>query len=277
MFDFQMRVEMNFCRLEGKVAIITGGANGIGESTVRHFWAHGAKVVIGDVQDDRGQALAQELDSNAMYIHCNVTNEDDVRNIVDQTVEKYGKLDIMYNNAGIAETAAPKSILTIDKASFERVLNVNLVGSLLGTKHAARVMVPARKGCILFTGSATASIACTTNHSYVASKSGVAGLARNVSAELAQYGIRVNCISPYAVATDMMKGLLPGGDGEQLEAFLSGAGNLKGAVLRTGDVANAALFLASDEASYVSGLNLVLDGGFSVANPSVAMALRRLH
>lgn len=272
-----MRVKTIFCRLEGKVAIITGGANGIGESTVRLFWTHGAKVVIGDIHDDRGQALAQELDSNAMYIHCDVTNEDDVRNMVDQTVEKFGKLDIMYNNAGIAETAAPKSILTIDKASFERVLNVNLVGGLLGTKQAARVMVPARKGCILFTGSATASIACTINHSYVASKCGVAGLARNVSAELGQYGVRVNCISPYAVATDMMKGLLPNGDSKQLEAFLSEAGNLKGGVLRVDDVAQAALFLASDEASYVSGLNLVVDGGFSVANPSVAMALSRLN
>ncbi|XP_058113364.1 (+)-borneol dehydrogenase 1-like [Magnolia sinica] len=263
-------------RLEGKVAIITGAASGIGESTARLFWAHGAKVVIADVQDDLGRAICQDLDDNAMYVHCDVTNEDDMRDLVDLTIEKYGKLDIMYNNAGVADNTA-KSILTIEKSKLERVLSVNLVGGFLGTKHAARVMVPARKGCILFTGSATASIACTTNHSYVASKSGLTGLAQNVSAELGQFGIRVNCISPYAVATNMVKGLLPGGSTEQLEAFLSNAGNLKGAVLRADDVARAALFLASDDAGYVSGLNLVVDGGFSVANPSVAMALKQSH
>lgn len=263
-------------RLEGKVVIITGGANGIGASVVRLFCAHGAKVVIADIQDDLGQALCEELKDNAVYVHCDVTNEDDMRNLVDLTVDKFGKLDIMYNNAGISG-ASTHSILTIEKSNFERVLGVNLVGAFLGAKHAARVMVPVRKGCILFIGSATAAIACTVNHSYVASKSAIAGLARNLSAELGQFGIRVNCISPYALATDMTKGMFPGANAEQLEEAFSKTGNLKGAVLRADDVAKAALFLTSDEARYVSGVNLTLDGGYSVANPSGPMILAQLH
>ncbi|XP_068636342.1 (+)-borneol dehydrogenase 1-like [Aristolochia californica] len=263
-------------RLEGKVAIITGGASGIGESAARLFWAHGAKVIIADIQDDQGKAICEQLDDNIMYVHCDVSNEDDVRNVVDLAVEKFGKLDVMYNNAGIMDPGAT-SILTMEKRDLERVLRVNLVGSFLGTKHAARVMVPQRRGCILFTGSATASIACMTEHAYVASKRGIVGLAQNVAAELGQYGIRVNCVSPYAVSTNIVKGVVPNDDPQLLEKFMSDVGNLKGGVLKVADVARAALFLASDEANYVSGLNLLLDGGFSIANPSVSMAFSQLH
>ncbi|XP_068639156.1 tropinone reductase-like 1, partial [Aristolochia californica] len=263
-------------RLQGKVVIITGGASGIGESVARLFWSHGAKVIIADIQDVRGKAICEQLDDNIMYVHCDVSNEDDVRNVVDFAVEKFGKLDVMYNNAGIMKPEAA-SILTLEKKDLERILRVNLVGSFLGTKHAARVMVQQRKGCILFTGSATASIACMTEHAYVASKRGVVGLAQNVSAELGQYGIRVNCISPYAVATGMTTGVVPNDDPALLESFMSDVGNLKGAVLKADDVARSALFLASDDANYVSGLNLVVDGGFSIANPSVTMQLSQMH
>nr|ADB82907.1 secoisolariciresinol dehydrogenase [Sinopodophyllum hexandrum] len=260
-------------RLEGKVAIITGGASGIGEAVVRLFWIHGAKVVIADVQDDLGQTLCNELDNNSIYVHCDVTNEDDLSKVVDLAVEKFGKLDIMSNNPGILDTKTT-SILSINKEDIERVLNVNLIGGFMGAKHAARVMVPARKGCILFTGSATASIACPMRHGYVASKQGLVGLVHNIAAELGQYGIRVNCISPYAVATTMMKNVIPHESPEQLSSFLSGTGNLKGAVLRV-DNARAALYLASDEAQYVSGQNLALDGGYSITNPFAGMATKK--
>ncbi|XP_058086919.1 (+)-borneol dehydrogenase 1-like [Magnolia sinica] len=264
-------------RLEGKVAIITGGASGIGESTARLFWANGAKVIIADIQDNLGNTICEQLGGeNIAYVHCDVTDEEEVRNLVDFAVDKYGKLDIMYNNAGIMDPKTT-SILTIEKSDLERVLRVNLVGSFLGTKHAARVMVPARKGCILFTGSSTASIACMNEHAYVASKRGIVGLAQNVTAELGQFGIRVNCVSPYAVATNFVKGALPDHDSEGFEKFMSQVGNLKGAVLKTDDVARAALYLASDDANYVSGLNLLVDGGFSIANPSVALAMTQQH
>lgn len=272
----ETKVENSARRLEGKVAIITGGASGIGECTARLFWANGAKVVIADIQDDLGQAVCQQLDENISYVHCDITKEDQVIALIDQTISKYEKLDIMYNNAGVMGPP-DSSILTIEKAHLERALSVNVVGAFLGTKHAARVMVPRRRGCILFTGSATAATACMNEHAYVASKRAIVGLAQNISAELGQFGIRVNCVSPYALATPMAKPQGSDYDPAEYEKFMSEAGNLKGVVLKVEDVARAALFLASDEANYVSGVNLVVDGGFSVANPSVTIAFNNLH
>ncbi|KAF6165812.1 hypothetical protein GIB67_012709 [Kingdonia uniflora] len=255
-------------RLEGNVAIITGGASGIGEATVRLFWSHGAKIVIADIQDDLGEALCRELGENAMYVHCDVTDEEQVRNTVDLAVEKYGKLAIMYNNAGVVDFATT-SILTIEKSNVEKVLGINLIGWILGAKHAARVMVPAKKGCILFTTSATTSISSTLFHGCVASKQGLIGIMRNIAAELGQFGIRVNSISPYGVVTNLAKSLLPHSSTEQLQAFFNKSANLKGTELKAEDIARAALYLANEDAQYVSGLNLVVDGAFSITYPSV--------
>uniref|UniRef100_UPI003624AC75 Borneoldehydrogenase n=1 Tax=synthetic construct TaxID=32630 RepID=UPI003624AC75 len=257
-------------RLEGKVAIITGGASGIGASTVQLFHENGAKVVIADIQDDLGQAIANKLGKNVCYIHCDVSNEDDIINLVDTTVAKYGKLDIMYNNAGIIDRPFG-SILDTTKSDLERVLGVNLVGAFLGAKHAARVMVPQKKGCILFTASACTAIAGLSTHAYAVSKYGIVGLAKNLAAELGQHGIRVNCVSPYGVVTGI--GGVSEVDVAVVEAMLSEVGNLKGQILKAEGVAKAALYLASDEANYVSGLNLVVDGGFSVVNPTMMKAL----
>lgn len=258
-------------RLEGKVAIVTGGASGIGASTVRLFFENGANVVIADVQDTLGQSLANNLDStntHVSYVHCDVSNEDDIINLVDTTVSKFGHLDIMYNNAGIMN-GATESILTTKKTDLERMLGVNLVGALLGAKHAARVMVPNKKGCILFTASSTTKIAGIATHSYAVSKYGIVGLTNNLAAELGSHGIRVNCISPFGVLTgnDQSEEKL-----RQFEGFMGAVGNLKGGVLKAEDIAKAALYLASDEASYVSGMNLVVDGGYSVVNPTLMRA-----
>ncbi|XP_075517421.1 (+)-borneol dehydrogenase 1-like [Primulina tabacum] len=258
-------------RLEGKVAIVTGGASGIGASTVRLFFENGANVVIADVQDTLGQSIANNLDSSnthVCYVHCDVSNEDDIINLVDTTVSKFGHLDIMYNNAGIMNGAS-ESILATKKADLERMLSVNLVGALLGAKHASRVMVPNKKGCILFTASSTTKIAGIATHSYAVSKYGIVGLTNNLAAELGSHGIRVNCISPF--------GVLTGSDHSEekvrrFEAFMGAVGNLKGGVLTAEDIAKAALYLASDEASYVSGMNLVVDGGYSVVNPTLMRA-----
>ncbi|KAK2982235.1 hypothetical protein RJ640_015826 [Escallonia rubra] len=257
-------------RLEGKVAVITGGASGIGESTTHLFWKNGAKVVIADIQDELGQAISDKLGENVCYIHCDVSNEEEVINLVDTTVAKFGHLDIMFNNAGILDRPFG-SILDTTKSHLERVLGINVVGSFLGAKHAARVMVPQRKGCILFTASACASIAGIATHPYTVSKHGIVGLSKNLAAELGQYGIRVNCISPSGVVT----GLSPrhGATLEQMEASQHQLGNLKGKILRVEDVAKAVLYLASDDGDYVSGHNLVVDGGFSVVNPTILKAV----
>ncbi|KAM7490790.1 hypothetical protein LguiA_033711 [Lonicera macranthoides] len=259
-------------RLEGKVAIITGGASGIGASAVQVFFENGAKVVIVDVQDQLGQAIADKLGEDVTYVHCDVSNEDDIVNVVDTTVAKYGHLDIMYNNAGIVDRPYG-SILDSEKSDLEKVLRVNVVGSFLGAKHAARVMVPQRKGCILFTSSACSVVAGTATHAYTMSKHGVVGLVKNLAAELGQYGIRVNCVSPSGLVT----GQTPNAPPELIESSLHEQGNLKGKILRVKDVAMGALFLASDEAGFVSGLNLVIDGGSSVLNPTLWKAVKLIQ
>ncbi|KAJ4705348.1 Short-chain dehydrogenase/reductase [Melia azedarach] len=256
-------------RLEGKVAIITGGASGIGATAAQLFHENGAKVVIADLQDKLGESLAEKLGEGVSYVHCDISNENDVIDLVDTTVAKYGKLDVMYNNAGILDRNFG-SVLDTPKSDLERILAVNTVGGFLGAKHAARVMVPQQKGCILFTASACTEIAGLGSPAYMVSKYGVLALVKSLAAELGQYGIRVNCVSPYGLATGMSTH--GGVDPALIEASMSQLGNLRGQVLKTDGIANAALYLASDEASYVSGQNLVIDGGFSIVNPTIMKA-----
>ncbi|KAG6772427.1 hypothetical protein NC652_017368 [Populus alba x Populus x berolinensis] len=263
-------------RLAGKVAIITGGASGIGESTSRLFVEHGAKVIIADVQDQVGQSLCKELgtEDNVYYVHCDVTSDTDVKNVVDVAISKYGKLDIMYSNAGITGNIDP-TILGTDNGDFKRVFEVNVYGGFLGAKHAARVMIPVKKGVILFTSS-VASVACGESpHAYTMSKHAVVGLMKNLCVELGQYGIRVNCISPCALATPLLRNAM-GADKSFVEHVVCESANLKGVVPSPKDVAEAALYLGSDESKYVSGLNLMVDGGYSTTNQSFNMVLRNI-
>ncbi|XP_010917564.1 momilactone A synthase isoform X2 [Elaeis guineensis] len=254
-------------RLEGKVALITGGASGIGEATAKLFTRHGARVMIADVQDDKGRALCESLGSSvASYVHCDMTDESHVRDAVDAAVSRHGKLDIMFNNAGIIGSPCMQ-ILKSEKADFERVVGINLVGSYLGTKHAARVMIPARRGSIVMTASVASVDPAMTPVAYTCSKHAVLGLMRSAAVELGQFGVRVNCVSPYALATPLAATAF-GMGGEELEDFMHEHAILKGVRLKAEDIAEAVLFLGSEEAKYVSGLNLLVDGGFTTANPS---------
>ncbi|XP_059286101.1 (+)-borneol dehydrogenase 1-like [Lycium ferocissimum] len=249
-------------RLEGKVAIITGGASGIGATTVRVFVENGAKVVIADIQDPQGE-IASQLGENAHYVHCDVSKEDDVKNLINATISKFGHLDIMYNNAGVYDTTI-KGILDTETAELERKIAVNLIGSFLGAKYAAKAMVSRKRGCILFTTSCCTEVAGIGSHTYVATKYAIVGMCKNLAAELGLHGIRVNCISPFAILSSKV-------DNEseaRYEGMMGAIGNLKGIAHNKEDVANAAVFLAGDEGKYLSGHNLVIDGGFSVVNPS---------
>ena len=250
--------------MEGKVAIITGGAQGIGETTVRLFIKHGANVIIADIADDAGHKLAHSLSPSATYIHCVVSKEEDVRTAVDLAMEKHGKLDFMINNAGIGDFHRD-SVAEYEMEQFERIMNVNVKGVMHGIKHAARVMIPNRKGCIISTASIAGIVGGTTTYAYTASKHAIIGLTKNGAAELGKYGIRVNCVSPSLVATGLIMDFVGKGK-DEVEAWGCGVGNLKGVILKAEDIAEADLYLASDESKYVSGHNLVVDGGFSVVN-----------
>ncbi|XP_030965173.1 xanthoxin dehydrogenase-like isoform X2 [Quercus robur] len=259
-------------RLLGKVALVTGGATGIGESIVRLFHKHGAKVCIVDVQDKLGQAVSDNLggEPNTCYFHCDVSKEDDVCRAVDFTVSKFSTLDIMVNNAGLSGSPCP-DIRNVDISEFEKIFDINVKGVFLGMKHAARIMIPLKKGSIISLCSVSSVIGGIGPHPYTGSKHAVLGLTKNVAAELGLHGIRVNCVSPYAVATGLALAHLP--EDERTEDAMAGFrdfvgknANLQGVELTVDDVANSVLFLASDEARYVSGANLMVDGGFTCTN-----------
>ncbi|KAF5470425.1 hypothetical protein F2P56_010940 [Juglans regia] len=263
-------------RLLGKVALVTGGAIGIGESIVQLFHKHGAKVCIADVQDDLGQHVCDALggEPNTCYVHCDVTKEDGVCHAVDFTVSKFGTLDIMVNNAGLLGSQCP-DIRNADMSEFEKIFDVNVKGVFLGMKHAARIMIPLKKGSIISLCSVSSAIGAVGPHAYTGSKHAVLGLTKNVAAELGQYGIRVNCVSPYGIPTGLALSYLPEEERTNedaiagFRAFVGMNANLQGVELTADDVANAVLFLASEEARYVSGANLMVDGGFTCTNHSL--------
>ncbi|KAL3747810.1 hypothetical protein ACJRO7_016598 [Eucalyptus globulus] len=246
-------------RLEGKVAVITGGAGGIGESTARLFSKHGAKVIIADIRDDLGKSVCVDLGAEtASFVHCDVSIESD-----------FGKLDIMVNNAAIGDP--PKAnILDNDKADFERVIGVNSTSVFLGTKHAARAMIPSRSGSIINVGSVSSSVGGVASHAYTSSKHAVVGLTRNVAAELGRYGIRINCLSPYFIPTPLSKEFFKIDENAGVRVY----SNLDGVSLQEEDVAKAAVYLGSDEPKYISGQNLAVDGGFTTINPAFGLFAR---
>ncbi|MQL74132.1 hypothetical protein Taro_006483 [Colocasia esculenta] len=254
------------CRLAGKVALITGAASGIGRATAAEFIREGAKVVLADIHHQLGSAAAYELGLSATFVHCDVTDESQVSAAVDYAVAAHGRLDVVYNNAGVAGSLSP-SIVDLDLADFDRTMAVNVRGVVAGIKHAARVMVPRRSGCILCTASVAGVLGGAAPHGYSISKSAVAGAVRTAAAELCGHGVRVNAICPYAVMTPFsvkgMREMFPGVEDRRLVEAVHRSGELKGAACEEVDVARAAVYLASEDAKFVSGHNLVVDGGFT--------------
>ncbi|VAH41828.1 unnamed protein product [Triticum turgidum subsp. durum] len=286
-------------RLEGKVAIVTGGARGIGEAIVRAFVRHGARVVVADIDDAAGEALEAALGGACCsYVHCDVSVEADVERAVGCCVARHGRLDVLCNNAGVlGRQAAPASngaksggIASLDAAEFDRVLRVNTLGAALGMKHAARAMLQRRGGgggggSILSVASVAGVLGGMGPHAYTASKHALVGLTKNAACELGEHGIRVNCVSPFGVATPMLVNAWRHGEVDQggtpapvsteevekAEEMVRGMATLKGPTLRAGDIAEAALFLASDESRYISGHNLVVDGGVTTSRNVIGL------
>ncbi|OMO92899.1 Short-chain dehydrogenase/reductase SDR [Corchorus olitorius] len=251
--------------LSGKVAIITGGARGIGEATARLFADHGARtIIVADIQDELGQQVATSIatpDCICTYVHCDVSDEDQVKSLVESTVQNHGKLDIMFSNAGIL-SKSDQTILDLDFAQFDRLMAINVRGMVTCVKEAARVMVEGCvRGSIICTGSMAASNGTKKWIDYCVSKHAVLGLVRSASKQLGVHGIRVNCVSPAGVATPMTCDALDKGVVE-VEEFFGAKRILKGVALRARHVADAVLFLASDGAELITGQDLLVDGGF---------------
>ena len=245
--------------LEGKVAVITGGASGIGEASVRLFVEEGAKVVIADMQRERGKALAAELGDAVEFVSCEVRQEDQVKATVDVALAKWGRLDCMFNNAGFGGVLGPIDEIPVEE--FDMTMEVLVRGVFLGVKHAARVMKPQQSGSIINTGSIAGLIAGRGPHIYATAKAGVIHLSEVVAMELGEYNIRVNAICPGFIATPLSANTV--GRPDSLIDERLGAYTNRQPIPRPGipkDIAEMAMFLASDRSSFVSGQAITVDG-----------------
>lgn len=253
-------------RLSDKVALITGGASGLGEATVRLFAAEGARVVIADLQAERGERIAAELGEAVIFQHTNVADEASIAAAVDRAVTAFGRLDCLYANAGIVGAIGPIDECPIEE--YDATMAVDLRGVFLCMKHAARVMKPQQSGVILSSSSIAGLQGGLGPHVYATAKTALIGLTRNVAAELGRSGIRVNCIAPGNFATEMIAGMVTGDPDRvgDLEEGMAAASPLPGRGGRPTDIAHAALYLASDEAGFVSGHTLVVDAGLTTGS-----------
>lgn len=240
-------------RLTGKVALISGGSRGMGAAHARAMLAEGAKVVIGDVLDEEGKALAEELGPDIAYVHLDVREPEDWRAAVAAAVDRFGSLNVLVNNAGIVNG---NLIADFDHAEWQRIIDINLTGTFLGMQAATPAMIAAGGGSVINVSSVEGLRGSPGLHGYVASKFAVRGLTKSVALELAPHGIRVNSIHPGLIRTPMTAGIpedflqIPlgrGADPEEVSALVT--------------------YLASDESSYSTGAEFVVDGGLTIGVP----------
>ncbi|TDC86394.1 glucose 1-dehydrogenase [Actinomadura sp. 7K507] len=234
-------------RVDGKVALISGGARGIGAASARALVAEGAKVVIGDILDDAGEAVADELGDAGRYVHLDVTRAEDWTAAVETTVGEFGRLNVLFNNAGIANGAA---ITRFKLEKWQQIIDVNLTGPFLGIRAATDALIAAGGGAIINNSSIEGLRGTSWAHGYVASKWGLRGLTKSVAIELAPHGVRVNSLHPGLIRTPITEGI----PDDMVPIPLGRPGQPE-------DVASFVVFLASDESSYATGSEFVIDGG----------------
>ncbi|HET9875699.1 MAG TPA: glucose 1-dehydrogenase [Mycobacterium sp.] len=240
-------------RVDGKVAVISGGARGMGAAHARALVAEGAKVVVGDVLDEEGGNLAGELGDDARFVHLDVTEPDQWQAAVQAAVDAFGKLNVLVNNAGIVNG---NTLQDFSLADWRRIIDVNLTGTFLGLQAGVAPMIAAGGGSIINVSSVEGMRGSPGIYGYVASKFGVRGLAKAAALELAVHNIRVNSVLPGMIHTPMTAGIpddflqIPLGRGAQPT-----------------EVSACVLYLASDESSYSTGADFVVDGGLTVGVP----------
>ncbi|TCP59247.1 3-oxoacyl-[acyl-carrier-protein] reductase [Tumebacillus sp. BK434] len=244
-------------RLQDKTAIITGGANGIGKETAILFAQNGAKVILADFDETNGALAVEELrglGAEAHFVKADVSSSEDVEQIVAAALEKFGRVDILVNNAGITRDGF---LVKMEQEQWDQVIGINLTGVFLCTQAAAKVMMAQGSGVILNAASVVAQFGNVGQTNYAATKAGVVGMTKTWAKELGPKGVRVNAVAPGFVATNMT--------GKVPEKVLQ-AMQMQTPLRRLGqprDIANAYLFLASDEASFINGAVLAVDGGLS--------------
>lgn len=251
-------------RMDGKVAVVTGGASGIGAGTVQRFVEEGARCVVADIQEDAGGKFAATFGDKALFVKCDVAKEDDVESLVDAATKHFGRIDCMFNNAGILGAVGP--VAEIPGGEWQRSIDVLLSSVFYGIKHAARAMIAQGSGGTIINTTSTAGLRAGLGpHVYTAAKHGVVGLTQSTATELGRHGIRVNAIAPGGTVSGLTAWLVTGSSDNLADANTKiGVSNPLGRAGQPADIANAALFLASDEASYVNGLVLVVDGAGEV-------------
>ena len=248
--------------LAGRVAVVTGGASGIGRAMIERFAAEGARVVIADIDAETGEALATELGDAAAFQRTDVTDADQIQALVDTTVERFGGLHVMVNNAGVG--SAMTRFLHDDLTDFRHVMDIDVLGVLLGSQRAARHMKQQGGGSIINVSSTAGLDAGAGLVTYRAAKAAVIHASRSIALDVAQYGIRVNCLVPGQIRTAMTTY-----DMDSVRALTQPL-NREG---RTDDVAEAALFLAGDRSAQITGIVLPVDGGTTAGPPAGQLKL----
>src|SRR4051794_12480979 len=245
-------------RLDGKVALVTGAARGQGEAEARLFVAEGASVILGDVRDDAGEIVAKELGDRAAYVHHDVTREDDWAAIVEATHARFGRIDVLVNNAGVFRIVGMTNT-TLEE--YLRIVTINQVGTFLGMKAVTETMIGQGAGSIVNISSVAGLQGSAGTIAYTASKFAVRGMTKVAALELAPFGVRVNSVHPGFIDTDMLREEL----GATAVASMAGAGAQvpNGRLAEADDVAKLVCYLASDDSAYSTGSEFVVDGGLS--------------